>query len=102
MTKERRAAAAAREYATAHAAHYQAKDLRRALEIYRSVMTTHPGTLEAGYSRSQVRNIVKALVPEWELARVETWLALQHLEQVAVPDARRAPVMAIAPVEATG
>lgn len=67
------------QYAAAHAAHYKTKDLREALGLYRAVMATHPNTQEAGYSRSQVQNIVKAVVPEQELLDAEVALALAHV-----------------------
>jgi hypothetical protein len=59
--------------------HYKAKDLREALHLYRAVMAAHPGTQEAGYSRSQIDNIVKAVVPEQALMDAEVKLALAYV-----------------------
>jgi hypothetical protein len=52
---------AAREYAAAYAAHYS-------------------GAPEAGYSRTQVQNIVNAVVPKQELLDAQMELALARLE----------------------
>ena len=80
MINVNRLSAAGRSYATAHEAHYGAKQLRKALELYEGIMAAHPGTPEAGYSRSQILNIVKAVVPEAELFAARKQLALSHLE----------------------
>ncbi len=69
---------ASRQYAAAHAAHYETKDLREALELYRGVLAAHPDSQEAGYSRSQVHNIVKEVVPDWELLEAEVGMAMAH------------------------
>ena len=58
---------ASQKYAAAYAAHYETKDLREALELYRGIVAAHPDTQEAGYSRSQIQNIVNEVVPEREL-----------------------------------
>jgi DNA-binding transcriptional regulator GbsR (MarR family) len=58
---------AGQEYKTAYAAHYKTKNLQEALELYKGVLATHPETQEAGYSREQIRNIVKSVVPEQKL-----------------------------------
>jgi hypothetical protein len=72
--------AAGRQYAAAYAAHYTTKDLREALELYKGVMAAHPKTQEAGYSRSQIRNIVNAVVPDQELLNAQLDLAMAHFE----------------------
>ena len=69
---------ASRQYAAAHAAHYETKDLREALELYRGVLAAHPDSHEAGYSRSQIQNIIKKVVPERELFEAEVWMAMAH------------------------
>ena len=71
---------AGRQYAAAHQAHYGAKNLREALELYQGVMATHPETQEAADSRSQIHNIVKAVVPKQVLFDVEVDLAYTHLD----------------------
>jgi hypothetical protein len=71
---------AAQQYAEAHAAHYTAKDLREALRLYRGVIAAHPNTQEAGYSQSQIQNIVNAVVPKQELLDAQVDLALAHFE----------------------
>ena len=71
---------AGKKYAAAHEAHYTTKDLAKALGQYRAVMDTHPETQEAEYSRSQIQNIVSAVVPKQEILDVCVNLAHQHLE----------------------
>ncbi len=87
---------ASKQYAAAHAAHYSTKDLRKALELYRSVMATHPGTPEAEYCRSQIQNIVKAVVPKRELLDAQMDLALAHIDHGDQPDAMPTPVTPLA------
>jgi hypothetical protein len=69
---------ASRQYAAAHAAHYETKHLREALERYRGILAAHPDTQEAGYSRSQIHNIIKEVVPERELFEAEVGMAMAH------------------------
>lgn len=68
-----------RQYAAAHAAHYETKDLRVALELYRGILAAQPDSKEAGYSRSQIQNIIKDVVPERELFEAEVGMAMAHL-----------------------
>lgn len=63
-------------YAIAYAAHYMAQDLRQAFALYRSLMATHAGTPEAGYSRAQILNIAQAVVPREQLFDAQVDLAL--------------------------
>ncbi len=69
---------ARRQYAAAHAAHYKTKDLREALEFYKGIVAAHPDTQEAGYSRSQIHNIIKEVVPEQELFEAQVGMAMAH------------------------
>ena len=87
---------AGREYAAAYAAHYKGRDLPVALQLYKKVMASHPSTQEAGYSRTQVQNIVNAVVPKQELLDAQIELALAHLDHDGPPDARRIPVRQLA------
>lgn len=73
-----------RLYSTAHATHHLEGDLSRALQLYRELLTLHPNTPEAGYSRTQVRNIVNAVVPEQEMLETQIELALARL----IPDTK--------------
>ncbi len=68
------------QYAAAHAAHYTAKDLRKALELYEGVIAMNQNTNEAAYSRTQIHNIVKSVVPKQELLAAQVGLARVHLE----------------------
>ena len=69
---------ASQQYAAALAAHYETKDLREALELYKRILGAHPDTKEAGYSRSQIQNIVKKVVPEQELYDAQVGMAMAH------------------------
>lgn len=87
---------AGRQYAAAHAAHYTAHDLPAALQLYMTVIASHPGAQEADYSRTQVQNIANAVVPKQELLDAQIGLALAHLEHEGSPDAGRIPVRPLA------
>ena len=69
--------------------HYTTKELRKALEFYKDIIAIHPDTQEAGYSRSQIENIVNATVPKQELFDARVELALAHFEHGDQLDARR-------------
>ena len=68
------------EYATAHAAHYRTKDLTEALDLYTGIMAGHPDSQEAQYSRTQIQNIVRQLIPRQELLDSQVALARAHLD----------------------
>jgi len=70
----------AREYAAAYAAHYSQRDLAMALQLYERLIASHSSAREAGYSRTQVQNIVHAVVSEQELLDAQMELAFAHLE----------------------
>ena len=72
---------AGRLYAAAHRSHYQLEDLRQALELYKDVIADHPETQEAGYSLSQIQNIVKLVVPKQAFLDAQVDLASAYLEQ---------------------
>ncbi len=79
------------QYSAAHAAHYNGtKDLGQALELYLDIMAAHPNTQEAGFSRSQIRNIVKAVVPEQQLFDVQVDLTLARFKLEDPSHAREA------------
>ena len=79
MTNDTGSTEADQQYAVAHALHYKTKVLREALGRYKAIMAAHPNTQQAGYSRSQIQNIVRAVVPEQELLDAEVALALAHV-----------------------
>jgi hypothetical protein len=81
MRNEHRPTEAGRQYEAAHAAHYTAKDLRHALEIYTDITAAHPETREAEYSRGQIDNIVKSVVSKQEFLDAQVKLAFAHLEK---------------------
>lgn len=79
---------ATRDYAAAYAVHCTRRDLAAALGLYQTLAVEHPGAREAGYSRTQIANIVSAVVPPADLLQAQVALALAHLEG-ARPDASR-------------
>jgi hypothetical protein len=81
MKKKTELTAAGRQYATAYEAHYTTKNLHEALELYNGIMTEYPNTKEAEYSRSQIQNIVNAVVPKQELCDAQLGLALSHTSE---------------------
>jgi hypothetical protein len=71
---------AARAYAAAYAAHYSERDLAMALQLYENLIASHASAREAGYSRTQIQNIVNTLVPPQERLGAQLELALARLE----------------------
>ena len=70
----------AQRYAAAHSAHYVSKDLSAALKLYPFITATHPDAPEAGYSRSQIGNIVRSVAPDSALLAAQVRLARTHLQ----------------------
>jgi hypothetical protein len=81
---------AGQQYATAYGAHYTTKDMYKAFKLYGRLIAAHPDTEEAGYSRSQVQNIVNAVVPKQKVMDALVALALSHFEQDVPPDVEAA------------
>jgi hypothetical protein len=79
------------QYATAYAAHYSAKDLRKALELYGVIVAAHPDSPEAGYSRDQMKNIARAVVPKDEILAAQVDLAWAYLQKGTPDDDRGKP-----------
>ena len=67
-----------KQYAAAYAAHYSDKELLRAAKLYEELILAHPSTPEAGYSRAQILNIVKELIPESDLLTARVKLIAAH------------------------
>ena len=86
-----------RQYAEAYAAHYTRRDLPVALQLYRKVMTSHAEAQEAGFSRTQIQNIINAVVPTQELLDAQIELAVAHLEHEDPPEAGRKPARQLVP-----
>jgi hypothetical protein len=83
---------AGQQYATAYDTHYTTKDIHKAFKLYEDIITGHPDTKEAGYSRSQVQNIVNAMVPKKEIMDSLMKLARIHFDQKVSLDAEPASV----------
>jgi hypothetical protein len=78
------------QYATAYDAHYKTKEMYKAFKLYGRIIAAHPDTHEAGYSRSQVQNIVNAVVPKQKVMDALVELARTHFEQDVPPDVEAA------------
>lgn len=78
MNDDTRIHDAGHDYAAAHSLHYGSKDLWGALDLYRSIIARFPDSREAGYSRSQIHNILNAVVPKQTLFDAEVDMALAH------------------------
>ena len=83
MRNETPTSEADQRYSAAYEVHYGTKDLEKALELYRGVLVACPGTQEAGYSRSQIHNIIRKVVPERVLFDAQVGLALAHFRDRA-------------------
>ena len=92
MSNDSALSAAGKQYAEAHEAHYTTKNMPEALELYKGVIATYPDTQEAEYSRTQIQNIVRSVVPVQEFVNAQAALALVHLEHEEPSDAKPAPV----------
>jgi hypothetical protein len=93
MRESRLSEEAGQQYATtAYDAHYMTKDIHKAFTLYEHIIAAHPDTKEAGYSRSQVQNIVNAVVPKKKMIDSLVELARIHFEQKLPLDAEPASV----------
>ena len=90
MKNRNNVAVADQNYTKAHDMHYKTKDLPEAFKLYRSIIADYPETKEAGYSLSQVQNIVNSVVPKQEVMDALVTLTLAHFEQDVPPDVRSA------------
>jgi hypothetical protein len=81
---------AGQQYAMAYDAHYTTKEMYKAFKLYGRIIAAHPDTHEAGYSRSQVQNIVNAVVPKQKVMDALVELARTHFEQDVPPDVEAA------------
>ena len=81
---------AGKQYAKAHDAHYKEKELPKAFQLYRDIISEHPDTKEAGYSLSQVHNIVNDVVPKQDVIDALVAMTLDHFEKDVTSDAKTA------------
>lgn len=62
MTIPTQATDVSERYAIAHAAHYTAKDMRKAFGHYSRIIEVHPDSSEAGDSRTQLLIIANSAI----------------------------------------
>jgi hypothetical protein len=92
MVENRLSEEAGQQYATAYDTHYTTKDIHKAFTLYEDIIAAHPDTKEAGYSKSQVQNIVNAVVPKKEIMDSLMRLARTHFDQRVPLDAEAVSV----------
>jgi hypothetical protein len=80
MIDNHRPTEAGQQYTAAHDAHYTKKDMHKAFGLYRRIIADYPNTKEAGYSLSQVQNIVDTVVPKQEVLDALAVMTIAHLE----------------------
>jgi hypothetical protein len=78
---------AGRKYASAYDAHYGRREIGEACTLYEDIIANHQGTREAGYSRSQVRNIVNDVVSKEKILNALLELARSHFSHNVPLDA---------------
>ena len=81
MNNRKKVTLAGQDYTKAYGMHYKTKDLQKAFKLYRGIIADYPETEEAGYSLSQVQNIVNVVVPKQEVMDALVALTLVHFEQ---------------------
>jgi hypothetical protein len=86
MRNEAAPTEAGQQYAAAHAMHYKTKDLYKALGLYEGVMAANPDTHEAEYSRTQIQNIAKSVVPKEDLLAAQIKVTRAHLQFEGPPE----------------
>ena len=69
------------QYNVAYEAHYIAKNLNLALELYRSIMTSHPNAPESEYCLMQINNIINSVVPKQAILDAQIDMAHKYLVQ---------------------
>jgi hypothetical protein len=77
---------ASRLYAEAYSMHYTDNDLRKAFELYKTIIINCPNTKEAGYAESQIQLIVNKVVPKEERLSLQMDMASARFAALAQPD----------------
>ena len=90
MKNRKNVTQAGQDYTKAHDMHYKTRNLPKAFKLYRGVIADYPRTEEAGYSLSQVQNIVNEVVPKQKVMDALVALTLVHFEQDLPPDVESA------------
>ena len=92
MEENKLSSEAGQQYASAYDTHYMKKDIRKAFTLYEDIIAAHPDTQEAGYSRSQLQNIVNSVVPKKEIMDSLMELARVHFDPKVTLDAETTSV----------
>jgi len=85
MKKEMVITAANRQYAEAYKKQFTSKDMLTALELYKEIVVSYPDSEEAGYSQSQIQNIIHDVVPKEVLYKAQLDMALKYAKHSDEP-----------------
>jgi len=96
MKNKNKITVAGQDYEKAYGMHYKTKDLPKAFKLYRGIISDYPGSDEARYSLSQVKNIVNEVVPKQEVMDALVAMTLAHFEQGVPPDLKSASEVSLA------
>jgi hypothetical protein len=91
MNTNKKQSESEQRYTDAYASHYSERDYSAALWSYDQIITLYPGAPEAGYARTQIREIVKSVIPAKELLAAELELVLRYLRADAESPAGVSP-----------
>lgn len=91
MSKDTILTDAGQQYKAAYGVHYSTKNLQEAIALYKGIIAAHPEAPEAEYSRAQLQNIVKEVVPKQELMDSEIKLTLHYLNHSELPNFELVP-----------
>ena len=81
MKKETVITEAGRKYSEAYEKQFTSKDLYAALRLYKEVVASYPGSPEAEYSRAQIQNIMREVVPRDVLYEAQLEMALKYAKR---------------------
>lgn len=93
---------ATKAYADAHAAHYVDKNVAEACRRYGVLIAEHPNSREAQYSRSQIDNIARSVVPATVMLSELMSMIEKHLPALPGPVATDEPKASIGEVSGPG
>ena len=74
------------QYEAAYLEHYTNQDLKKAFNLYRSILASYPDSMEAGYSRSQLLNIINSVIPKHLFLDAQVELLVAHFNNDNPPD----------------
>jgi hypothetical protein len=82
-----------RLYVATYTMHHTTKNLRKAFELYKNIITKHPSTKETAYAKCQIQNIVNTVVPDDERLSIQMDLAAAQFNGTEGEEAHTIPVV---------